>query len=143
MPTEREIEAAKQAIKEQRRIMYDAVVEATNGSAPSSASNFLNKYMRDDIAEAFAKAALEAAEAVRQDGWQPIETALKDEKLFLIRHKDKPHVQHEAMIFRDRESWEIPEEYDVLYDVTLDDVIDGDWSDIEWQPLPQPPKDGE
>ena len=33
---------------------------------------------------------------------------------FVCREKEKPHVRFEAAIFQDRESYEIPEEYDRL-----------------------------
>ncbi|MAI17130.1 MAG: hypothetical protein CBC71_06220 [Rhodobacteraceae bacterium TMED111] len=71
--------------------------------------------------------------------WKPIEEAPRYEELFCIRRKDKAHVQFEAMFFRERESWEMPEEYDVLQNMTLDEPIEN-WDMYEWKPLPQPPK---
>lgn len=71
--------------------------------------------------------------------WQTMETAPKDETLFVCRNKNKPHVTYEAAIFRESESWEIPEEYLVLQNMTNDEPIDGDWEGLEWSPLPAPP----
>jgi len=72
------------------------------------------------------------------DEWQPIETAPRGEEVFVCRHKDKPHVTFEAAIFRESESWEMPQEYDALQNMTTDEPIE-DWDDLEWMPLPQPP----
>lgn len=78
-------------------------------------------------------------EAPRQaDEWQPIETAPRGGVVFVCRHKDKPYVTFEAAIFRESESWEMPQEYDVLHNMTTDEPIDG-WDDFEWMPLPPPP----
>jgi len=68
--------------------------------------------------------------------WYEIKTAPKYEQLFCIRYKDKPHVQFEAMFFQEMESYELPEEYDVLYNMTLDAPIDEYWEDLEWAPIP-------
>ena len=68
--------------------------------------------------------------------WQPIETAPKYEKMFVCRDKSKPHITFEAMMFKDRESWEIPEEYDVLQNMTVDEPVVDRWEDYEWRVLP-------
>ncbi|MCP4258440.1 MAG: hypothetical protein GY774_13215 [Planctomycetes bacterium] len=70
--------------------------------------------------------------------WQPIETAPKDESLFVCRDKRKPHVTFEAAIFKDQESWEIPEEYDCLQNMTIDEPICDGWDLLEWRPIETP-----
>jgi len=77
----------------------------------------------------------------KQGEWQPIETAPRDETLFLCRDKEKPHVTFEAALFQEHESYEIPEEYDVLQNMTTDEPIADDWFAYEWQSLPQPPQE--
>lgn len=70
------------------------------------------------------------------DGWQSIETAPKDE-VFVCRNKNKPHVTFEAVLFWDSESWEMPEKYLCLHNMTIDEPIDQKWSELEWRPLPK------
>ena len=81
-----------------------------------------------------------AMSAISEQGeqWQPIETAPRYEKLFVVRRKDTPHVQHEAMLFRESQTWEMPQEYDCLHNMTTDEPIDDDWDSYEWMPLPTP-----
>ena len=73
--------------------------------------------------------------------WRPIETAPKDETIFVCRNKKKPHVTFEAAMFWDQESWEIPEKYFVIQNMTTDQPLEDDWDDLEWQELPTPPLD--
>ena len=72
MITKEMIEAGIRAIQDKRKEMYDNVGDSLGDS------NFTKRIMRNDIALSLAKAALEAAEAVRPSGWQPIETAPRD-----------------------------------------------------------------
>lgn len=53
------IESMAEAIKAERRTMYDTVVECT-GNPPSSGSAFLDRDLRRDIAKRFAEKALKA-----------------------------------------------------------------------------------
>jgi hypothetical protein len=78
----------------------------------------------------------ELLEIIDKQGWQPVETAPKDETLFRLRDKTKPHETFEACIFRDCESYEMPEEYYVLQNMTFDEPVDDSWDNYEWQPLP-------
>lgn len=68
--------------------------------------------------------------------WQPMDSAPTDETLFVCRYKKKLHVTFEAAIFRDCESWEIPQEYFVLQNMTTDQPIEDYWEDLEWMALP-------
>lgn len=92
-----------------------------------------------------AEAILQAARAYRemQSQWMTMETAPKDDTLFLCRKKSQPHVTFEASMFWDQESWEIPEKYLVCQNMTTDEPLDDDFEDLEWRPLPQPPHQGE
>lgn len=71
--------------------------------------------------------------------WMPIETAPKGGRVFISRDKTKPWITFEAAIFAERESWEIPQRYYVIQNMTTDEPIDDDWSHLEWKPLPAPP----
>lgn len=63
--------------------------------------------------------------------WASLDTAPRHEKLFLCREKGSNNVW-EAMFFRESESPEMPEEYDVLQNMYLDEpVVDTD--DLEWK----------
>lgn len=74
-------------------------------------------------------------------GWQPIETAPRDESIFICRHKKKPYATFEAAMFLDDDGWESTIwSYYVIQNMTVDTPIDSDWGDLEWQPLPTPSK---
>lgn len=84
--------------------------------------------------------ALEAIEQLRahqsDNGWQPIGNAPRD-RTFLCRKKNSPHITFEAFIDKERESWEMPEEYEVLCNETYpDDILDDAWEAYEWKQLP-------
>ena len=72
--------------------------------------------------------------------WRDMETAPKDGTVFVCRAKNKPHVTFEAAIFQDQESYEIPEIYDVLQNMTVDEPIADHWIYYEWMALPKPPE---
>jgi hypothetical protein len=90
------------------------------------------------------EAQLAAAPTPLAADWRDIESAPRDESLFLCRHKAKPHVTFEAAIFKEDDSWESGNKpYDVIQNMTADEPLDAEWEDLEWQPLPQPPAVGE
>lgn len=97
-----------------------------------------------DIAKLDAQQAVKPPQTV-PDGddvgvwWMLIETAPKGGRVFISRDKTKPWITFEAAIFAERESWEIPQRYYVIQNMTTDEPIDDDWSHLEWKPLPAPP----
>lgn len=74
--------------------------------------------------------------------WHNMDAAPKEEPI-VVRAKSKPWVTFEAVLATDRESYEIPEEYTYLHNLTTDCPVDTEWwwTDYEWMPLPQPPKE--
>ncbi|MEK9769857.1 MAG: hypothetical protein VW683_13125 [Betaproteobacteria bacterium] len=84
------------------------------------------------------KAALEAAEAVRPSGWQPIEIAPKGERIMVYyKHFEgsvlSPYLvgiifDNDGEIYLDCDNGEI----------TIDELNSGEG--LYWQPVPQPPK---
>ncbi|MBL4763489.1 MAG: hypothetical protein JKY93_12435 [Gammaproteobacteria bacterium] len=77
------------------------------------------------------------------NNWQSIETAPKDKTTFVCRDKYKPHVQFEATLFLEQESWEIPEEYLVLLNMTTDEPICENFEDYEWKLIDKAPQRSE
>lgn len=77
-----------------------------------------------------------AIEVLKANTWRPIESAPKYGKTFLCRRKNEPHVTFEAFIDKESESWEMPNEYDILCNESYpEDILDDCWSMYEWQPL--------
>jgi len=72
--------------------------------------------------------------------WMDISGAKKIIGKFLCRKKSNPRVTFEAIFNVECESWEIPELYYVLHNLTLDEPIDGDYSDYEWTPITPKPE---
>lgn len=69
--------------------------------------------------------------------WKPISEAPRDTTSFICREKRKPHVQFEAAIFEDQESWEMPSTCYCLQNMTTDEPLTGAWEDYEWKPIPE------
>lgn len=69
--------------------------------------------------------------------WQNIKKAPKHEVLFICREKRKPHVQFEAAIFEDVESWEMPSTCYCLQNMTTDEPLTDSWDSYEWKPIPE------
>lgn len=58
-----------------------------------------------------------------------------DGTIFVCRAKNKKHITFEAAIYEEQESWENPERYWVLQNMTTDDPIDDSWCAYEWNSI--------